>query len=58
MKSPLFIQSLVELTYRNGVKNTLFELTLEQCEQLYSKGISVEKVKSIYPTHYKLTLEK
>lgn len=44
MKSPLFIQSLVELTYRNGVKNTLFELTLEQCEQLYSKGISVEKL--------------
>ena len=49
---------LVHLTYRDKVRNTLLDLTLEECNYLYSKGIKVEKVKSIYPTHYKLTLEK
>ena len=55
----LFLETLVELTQRDGQRENLFELTLEQCYSLYSQGIKVEKVKNpIYPTLYKLTLEK
>lgn len=59
MKRNLLYEMLVELVERDGIRNYIFELTLEQCDWLYSQGVSVEQVKnSIYPTHYKLTLEK
>lgn len=58
MRSNIYMEVLVNLVNRDKKRNTLFELTLEECEYLYSKDISVEKVNSsIYPVHYKLTLE-
>lgn len=55
----LYLDTIVELVKRDKERNHIFDLTLEQCDYLNSKGVVVEKVKnSIYPVHYKLTYEK
>lgn len=55
----LILETLVDLVKRDNERNYIFDLSLEECDYLASKGISIKKVKhSIYPVHYKLTLEK
>lgn len=55
----MFLQVLVQLVKKHGSRTHLFDLTLEECDYLYSRGIYTEKLNTTtYPVFYKLTLEK
>lgn len=59
MKNKLYLDTIVELVERDGNRNHIFDLTLEEIDYLYSKGVIVKKIKhSMFPIHYNLTLEK
>lgn len=43
----LFLESLIELVNERGSLNTI-RLSLEDCDYLYSKGISIKRSKNPY----------
>ena len=59
MKGKIYFDVIVNSVKRDKVRHHIFDLTLEQCDYLYSQGVRVENVKNtIYSPCYKLTLEK